>query len=180
MNASFGLGTDLPVVGVGTSRPQRVRCSIMKRLQLNTYVSGMLMLWAMVLITGCSKPEPTDPAKRYIGSWRVDVRASLSADPDIQNLPASSRKSVSVVVSSFLDKLTIQFTEDGKFVVSNGQDATAIPYTVQAIEAQQILDIRLSDPSLLKDDPRQALRLEYQPEGMRLIRGTQVFILQRR
>ena len=141
--------------------------------------STLLMVWVVTLLGACSKPEPADPARPYVGTWRVDVKASLEADPKVQSLPQSGRQSVAVVVKAFLDEMTMEFKANGRFLIANGQYSASMPYTIEEKQPDGGVKVRLTDPTLPETDPRQTLDIKYQAKRMRVSRGDQVFILQR-
>jgi hypothetical protein len=111
-------------------------------------VFSIAALFVGLLVVGCSKP-----ADKIVGTWTIDVEATLKADPKTKDMKPDDLKKQVEMAKKFMGEMTFEFTKDGKMVAAFGKEKKEGTYTVKATEGNTVtLETKTKEGDKVKEE----------------------------
>jgi hypothetical protein len=132
----------------------------------NNILATILLLGSLA-ISGCSKPED-----KIIGSWAVDLDATMAADEKLKALPAEQQKMAKDMAAGLFKETSFDFAKDGKMTANFMGKKEEAPFTVKSAEGDKLV---LATKS--KDGKDQELTVEVKDGKMTLTTNGQKIVL---
>ena len=108
--------------------------------------------------------------------WRIDVAATLDADPANQELDANARTQLLAVATPILEETGYEFTDDG--LVTFGRKGARLPIARYSVDKIHENGVELTLEYMgLRDGVREPAHLEYVFRGLIFKRGDHTTVL---
>jgi hypothetical protein len=99
-----------------------------------------LLLLSLVALLACAC---TVTEQRLVGTWLVDVDATLALEPELEALSTTERRTRKTLLKKFLGPAVYEFTPDGRTIVTVADRRTEGTYVVRRNEGDfLLLDLR--------------------------------------
>ena len=95
---------------------------------------GIFVLLAGLALSGCSKPEDA-----IIGTWKVDVDATVAGDEKLKAMPEDQRKMAMDMAKGLFKEASFEFTKDGKMVANFAGKKEEGSFTVKSAEGGKVV-----------------------------------------
>ena len=96
-------------------------------------IASFLLLGSL-LLAACSKPED-----KLIGTWGVDLDATIAADEKLKAMPEDQRKMATEFAQKMFAEASFEFTKDGKMLANFAGKKEEGSYTVKSAEGDKIV-----------------------------------------
>jgi hypothetical protein len=129
-------------------------------------IATFLLLSGLAL-SACSKPED-----KLIGTWGIDLDATMAADEKLKAMPEEQRKMAMDMAKGLFQEASFEFTKDGKMNANFAGRKEEAAYTVKSAEGDKIV---LNTKG--KDGKDQEITVEAKDSKLHLTTGGQKLIL---
>ncbi|HSN98539.1 MAG TPA: hypothetical protein VLS89_09575 [Candidatus Nanopelagicales bacterium] len=96
-------------------------------------IASFLLLGGLLLVA-CSKPED-----KLVGTWGVDLDATIAADEKLKAMPEDQRKMATEFAQKMFAEASFEFTKDGKMLANFAGKKEEGSYTVKSAEGDKIV-----------------------------------------
>jgi hypothetical protein len=92
------------------------------------------ILLAGLALSACSKPED-----KIVGTWGIDLDATMAADDKLKALPEDQRKMAQDMAAGLFKEASFEFTKDGKMIANMAGKKEEGSYTVKSSDAEKVV-----------------------------------------
>lgn len=95
---------------------------------------GSFLLLAGLALSACAKPED-----KIVGTWGIDLDATMAGDEKLKALPEEQRKMAMDMAQGLFKEASFEFTKDGKMNANFAGKKEEGTYTVKSAEGDKLV-----------------------------------------
>jgi hypothetical protein len=137
--------------------------------QSRKLIASFLLLCGLAL-SACSKPED-----KLVGTWGVDLDATMAGDEKMKSLPEEQRKMAMDMAKGLFAQSSFEFTKDGKMIANFAGKKEEGSYTVKSAEGDRLV---LSTKG--KDGKEEDVTVEAKDNKLHLLMKDQRLVLMKK